>query len=193
MKKKHLTILAAVTLAPLLLGGCSLALMDSAAHGIFQYEDVNMSEKNYAAADFLAHQARTFIKDQTIIKVSPLGEAYEPNITSRIGKIIPQQVGVRFSQLGYNVDLTAVEDEDSPTPLGPFDKKGHDLKFAGRTPSTVLLNGTYTRDGNDLLINLRMVDTDSGRVVGAFNYSFPMSGQIADLSEPRPRIFKIPE
>ena len=193
MNKVFITLTAAFVMAPALLGGCSLALLDSAAHGIFQSEDVNLSEKNFAAADYLAHQARTFMKDQTIIKVSPLGEAYEPNMTSRIGKLIPQQVGVRFSQLGYSVDLSEVVDEDSPAALGPFDKKGHALKFAGRTPSTVLLNGTYSRTGSELQVNLRMIDTVSGRVVGAFDYSFPMSEQVADLSEPRPRIFKIPQ
>ncbi len=190
--KKKLTALCAVSLVvPFFLGGCTMAMLDTATHGIFQDQEVNIAEKNYAAADYLVHQAQSFIQEQTIIKAGPLGEEYEPNITSRIGQLIPEQIGIRFSQLGYNVDLSEVMDDQQPANIGPLDKSHDRDRFIGRTPSTILLNGTYLRTGLDLQISVRMIDTGSGRVVAAFDYTLPMTNEIADLSEPRPRIYKV--
>lgn len=192
---KNILLVSLAALSTISLSGCTaMALMDAGSLGIFQEENINLAERNYAAADYMAHQARSFIQEQTIIKVIAIGEEYEPNISSRIGHIIPEQVGTRLAQLGYSVDLSEVMDEEQPATFGAtVDNAEHRARHAGRTPSRMLLTGTYRRLGQELQVSLRLMETSSGRVVGAMDYAVPMTRDIADLSAPRPRIFKIPQ
>ncbi len=104
-----------------LLGACSTSSMTTAAAvvgafdplDIFQAK-VNMQEKNYAAADYLVGRATNFVKPGHAIRAMPLLEVEEPRLVTPFGKMVPEQIGERLIQLGYNVDLTAVSTGVAP-------------------------------------------------------------------------------
>lgn len=171
--------------ATIFLSGCSAssAFLDTYPGGIFQNEDVNLLDKNYAAADVLVHQAHTFFDPGDVIKAVPLSDIEEPNIYAKIGRMIPEQVGIRFSQLGYNMDLRDVITSPDANYLKPAPSNA-DPDF--------ILTGSYIRRRSDLDIQLRIMQTDTARIIAAFNYSIPLSRQVAELAEPETRIMKLP-
>ncbi len=165
--------------------GMTSALMefDAASLNIFQKQNVNLKEKNFAAADYLIHQARTYISYQDSIKVLPLLDAQEPSFSAPIGEVISEQVGLRLSQLGYAMNMSEV--------MLPEERANLGIPPASKASFT--LSGTYQRQGQDLEVNLRITELSSARIIGSFEYFMPMSREIADLSTPEPRIFRISE
>ncbi|GJL85810.1 MAG: hypothetical protein DHS20C02_15850 [Micavibrio sp.] len=148
---------------------------------VFAREDVNLAEKNYAAADYLVQQIVTFVPKSAPISVQPLTLVGEPAITSELGRKIPEQVGTRLIQLGYNVHL----DE---TMAGAV----QGIAMKERKPQFVL-GGTYETLRRDVPINLRMVKASTGKVIGTFDYVLPRSGELRTLSESQAKIYRVSE
>ncbi|HHK74063.1 MAG TPA: hypothetical protein ENJ57_02735 [Rhizobiales bacterium] len=163
--------------------GGTLATMGVGAitKDIFARNDVNLAEKNYAAADYLVQQIVTFIPKSTPIAVQPLTLVGEPAITSALGRKIPAQVGARLMQLGYNVHL----DEAMPGAVQGVSIKQSKPRF--------ILGGTYETNRRDVPINLRMVNASSGKIVGSFDYVLPRSGELRTLSESQAKIYRVSE
>lgn len=172
-------------LAVILLSGCSSVLMDPSVYKIFQEESVNVTAKSYAAADYLDQQARHFVNHSVLLQAQPLEDAYEPRLTSRVAKLIPEQVGIRLAQLGYRVDLSPVLVSDNPNYLKPAMSAGESPRF--------ILTGTYARRRTDMDVSLRILDSASNRIVSTFDYTMPMDRDIGEMSAPEARIFKTSE
>ena len=154
------------------LNACSASFLDTASRNIFLQEDVNLTEYNYSAADYLAGLTLDTVGKAMPIEVNALQHANQVGMGSAFGDLVADQVGARFAQLGYNV-------------LAPemIEKK----KAAKRG---VLLSGTYMTMGQNADVSLRMVDKQSGRILGAFDYTIPVNYEISDLLEPRPTIIR---
>lgn len=179
-----LLILASIVLtAPL--GGCvTAALVDNYAAGVFQRDDINMTDRNYAAADYLVQQGKTFIGRRDLVKAVPLKDLDEQYVTATIGKLIPEQIGVRLSQLGYVVDIADVTTGADTNYLKPADASlSKNAKF--------ILAGTYVRQQRTLDVKLRLTQLSTGRVIASYDYTLPLSREIARLAEPTPRIMKV--
>jgi len=164
---------------------CTAAFMSAANYGVFQEEDFNLAERNYAAADYLIQQADTFVKKTHLIKAAPLNDIKNQSITTVFGRIIPEQVGVRLSQLGYRLDLQDVATGTDTAFLRP------DMA-AGVQSADFLLSGTYMERAQDIEVNLRLIDVRTNRVAAAFNYMLPYTRTISDLlDESRPRAYRL--
>lgn len=160
------------------MGGCSLAVLQAASENIFVREDVNLAKKSHAAADLLISQAHTHLNRVTPIAVAPLSELLQPEISSAFGAVVSEQAGVRLSQLGYNVQLenvSAYADLEAPRPEKP----------------KVLLTGTYNPTSSNISVSLRMVNLETRRIIGSFDYKLPMTRELEELSRPQPRVFKL--
>ena len=179
MKNKSLIILSCLALSSGALGGCTAAyLLDDAAGKYFLQDEVNLKEKNYIAADYLAGLTRETISRRTVIVPQTLMHANNTGMTSAFGEIVVEQVGARFAQLGYIVHMPAVEG-DERVPLSPT--KG------------VSLGGTYLPNDSGADISLRLVDRSTGQILGAYDYTIPINSDVGDLMEPQPRIFRVPQ
>lgn len=168
-----------------MLAGCSAAFMDPSAYNIFQQEKVNLTEKSYAAADYIDQQARNFVSKTSLIRAVPLEDADEPRLTSDFAKQVPEQVGIRLGQLGYRLDLSGVLVTENTDYLRPGMGAGEQPRF--------ILGGTYARRRTDVDVSLRIMDAQSQRVVAVFDYSMPMDRGIGDASKPEARIFQTGE
>jgi len=181
----------AVLAAAFVLWGCSTAgtILGTATEAVsfFQREDVNLKEKNYAAADYLTQQTREFIKDGQLVRAEPLIDNQAPQIGTALARVIPEQVGVRLSQLGYTMDLRPVAGE---TEEANYLKPG---SAAAVRQASFILSGTYVRQRRDVAVNLRVTRVNDGRVVAAFDYMMPVDREISRMLESEPRIFKVEE
>lgn len=169
---------------PLMLGGGA-----ATANYILNKDVVNLKERNYAAADYMVQQIHTYIGRSDIIKAVPLHDSFEPALTSAVGEIIPHQVGTRLSELGYSVDLSDVTRQGDGYYLAPEIKSGQKARY--------VLSGTYTRHqpelmkiSKDLTVNLRINDLKTGRTLSTFAYTVEMSGEVDEISAPKPVIMR---
>lgn len=172
------------TLCPVVLfSGCTAAIVDTAARSIFQRQDVNLIEKNYAAADYLIDRSKGYVSKFDLIEAQPLQDTASPAFRTDFGRTVSEHIGIRLAELGYRVNLVPVYGEQAPNYLKPVIQ-------AGEKPGYIL-SGTYRRHGKNMDINLRITGAQSGRVFGAFSYTLPLTRDIAKLSEAEPVIIRI--
>lgn len=184
---------------PSIVAGCSYD------DPVFPRPRLTMLEIDYDAADVLAHQARGMLpagtpvrvdvlknayapppgtaqttvtttttptSRETVIERTPLPDESEPAIVARpdrpmttanevspFGKVILQQVAGRWVQLGFDV-------------VGGFGRPRR---------GEAVLTGQYARTGGHVLVNLRLVEAGSGRILAAYDYTIPATGEVTDL------------
>lgn len=154
------------------LSGCTLALLDTASRNIFLREDVNLIEKNYAAADYLVGLTLDNLSKNTVIHAKPLMHANISGISSAFGNVVVDQAASRMTQLGYRV-----QQQDATEP-----------QARSMIKSGAVLSGTYMPNQYSALVSLRLSDVRSGQILGAFDYNIPLNAEIAELLEDKPTI-----
>lgn len=182
MKIRALLSLAAVLT---LTTACEQAILGGAAftaNEVINQEDLNLAAKNYAVADYVIQQARTYVKRDSLIVADPLTDIETPEMTATIAKLIPEQIGIRISQLGYRVDLGKV----STTPETNYLRPG----FAEGEKPDFVLTGHYLRRRKGLDVKIRIVDLKNDAIVGSFDYTIKNEHQLRKLSDPQPKIVK---
>lgn len=170
-----------ILLAALILSGCTAAFLNTAARGIFPQDDTNFTQQNYAVADYLIQQGRSYIKTSDIIVAEPLKDTMQPNMSSDLSKSVPEQIGIRLSQLGYTLDLSNVASEDA---------KASNMMGALGDPDFIL-SGVFTRRRLEMDVSMRITEVDSGRVVAVFDYVMPLTREVAKMAEPQPKIIRM--
>ncbi len=157
----------------LLVGGCVAGSVNSVMDdplGIFQSRAINLTEKNYAAADYLISRAKNYVRREDTIKAMPLLDVSEPRIVTRLGKEIPEQVGGRLIQLGYSVDISAVNTNLAPS-FAPTPQ-------AISTRPDYILAGSYRDKGTAIDVTLTLKDSATGQERGVYNYTLPRVGEV---------------
>lgn len=173
MNKKTLLLCACLLACLPALSGCTAtSVFTDRAHDFFLSEDVNLIEKNYAAADYLAGLTHATLSKYTPIEIGQLAHANKVGLSSAFGSLVPEQVGARMAQLGYTV----------VTP-----ERG----TAASTNRGAIITGTYLPNGPQADINLRIVNKQSGQIIGAFDYNVPINSEIGKLLEERPTATKV--
>ncbi len=177
--------LSLAILAPLLiLAGCTSVILGggAAALSIFERPNVNLAEKNYAAADYLMQAGANFADKRDDIKAVALQNIAEPRLSTRIGRVIAKQTGERLQQLGYRVDLEEVSVAVE-----------NDIPYAAPAPDRqpdYILTGTYRNSKSKVDVKLRLVDARNSRPVAQFDYGLPMSYEIQNMTRPKPKIIR---
>jgi TolB-like protein len=167
----------------LLLAGCNIAAIGGGVVGanyLFDRPDVNLAEKSYAATDYLMQQGGNFVTKRDQIKVMPLRNYAEPQLSTRIGRVISKHIGERLQQLGYQVDVVHVSQNIE-----------NDFPYVDIQPTDnpdFVMSGTYFNDHHKLDVKLRLFNAKTGELVGQFDYNMPMSHEIQRMSRPKPKI-----
>lgn len=190
MKSSPALLLVVLTLVPLL-AACGPGSMRMLSSG----PDTNLTGTSYAAADMLLQQSQMHLSQSTVLALGTLTDLKVPNNPAPFGRIVAGQVGGRFVQLGYNVhmpdDIGTVSAGDMPaSPATPVMKAPLGEVAPGKGISVgnvqAMITGHYTRSGNNVLVNLRIVDMGSGQIWGAYDYTIPMTNEIAEMVTPPP-------
>ena len=173
-----LSLLGVNACQPVLLGAGFVA-----ANEIINEEDPNFAAQNYAVADFLIQQADPFIKPDDLIAAEPLIDIQTPEISTTIAKLIPEQIGIRLSQLGYRMDLSDVTTTADTNYLRPSMRSGEKPDF--------IVTGNYLRKtAKDVDVKTRIIDLKNDRIVAVFDYQIRMSRGVKNLSDPKPKIIR---
>lgn len=175
-------LVGGLMLSSLGLSGCADIAIGAAAVTFYKREDVNLVEKSYAAADYILQKSNTYYDRYTPIVVVPLIDADRTELSSKFGRTIGNQIGSRFGQLGYNVDLSQVRLSEGDA--------GFQAKPSKDAPK-IALSGTYKRQRPDMEVNLYVTEIESGFRIAAFQYLIPYHSDIRKMSEPEIRIMRV--
>lgn len=139
----------------------------------FSPEYVNLTERSYGAADMLLQQSKNVITSETPLAIGRLTNIKRPSETNALGQIIASQIGARFVQLGYNVTtapaLDAVAINSQPA---AYVEQGGD---------EAMITGHYAVARKDVIVNLRIIEESSGRVLAAYDYNLPLNSDVKEL------------
>ena len=158
--------------------------LHAVSSGMFLDPQVNLKEKNYAAADFLQSKFGKAVSLNHVIKALPLEELDHQGISSPLGRNISEGVGLRLSELGYSVLLQDVASHDNQD-LYPHPTNEISPHF--------FLKGFYAVNNYGVDIILHLVNTQSNNVVARFDYTMILSREIKKLAQTSPRIFRVQE
>lgn len=161
--------------------GASLSL--SGCYNLPTYTDAQGNyfiESNYAAADALLSK-RAPVMSSRLLPPEPVLITTMVNVdnvkqSSRLGRAVAEQVGARFTDLGYKViDLrlrqagVLVKSDTGELALS------RDVKeLATEHQARAILVGTYAEAINMVYITLKLLDANSGQVMSAHTYALPL-------------------
>ncbi|MCD8498025.1 MAG: hypothetical protein LRZ85_08100 [Alphaproteobacteria bacterium] len=169
-------VLGAALLAPALSGCTAAALLQNTKYRFLSEEDVNLLDVNYAAADYIIGQARGSVTSNSLILTQPLTESQNPAATSKFARVIPEQVAARMVQLGYKVKASPRAGMAEPETRRHF-----------------ILTGTYLPGETTVTVSLRLIDSVSEQMMGAYDYIIPINEEIDALIAPEPVAMRLPQ
>jgi len=141
---------------------------------------VNLTEQSYGAADMLLQQSKNVINSETPLEIGMLTNIKRPSETNALGQIIASQIGARFVQLGYNVKTSPALDSmaiDTQPSSAAYSSQGG---YADSN-SKAMITGHYAVARKDVLVNLRIIEESSGKVLAAYDYSLPLNSDVRQL------------
>lgn len=156
--------------------------VSATANDLFKRTDVNLKQKNYAAADYLESQMKGFVKKSDLIQMKALEESDHAGITSPLGTGMAEEIGLRFIQLGYDVSLAGVTTRQNES-VPSVTASSHKADFT--------CTGSYLRGRDVVDVHLRVIDNKSGQIVAQFDYALPITREIREKSQTQTRIFRV--
>jgi TolB-like protein len=148
------------------------------------YSDASKSrfiDSNYDATDQLLKKNQRMdggvkLLPPEYVLVSTLVNVDNVKQSSRLGRAVAEQVGARFTDLGYKViDLrmrqagVLVKSDTGELALS------RDVKeLASEHQARAILVGTYAEAINMIYITLKLLDANSGQVMSAHTYALPL-------------------
>jgi hypothetical protein len=183
-KSERIRYLIAVFACIFVLSGCSTSVMQ--AGNIFEGKHVNLTEVSYAAADMLVQQTKAYVTSDTILQIGMLTDMQEPDVPTAFGRIVAGHIGARFVQLGYNVTAASFQSSAGmPMEAAVSNDSAYAAPQQGyisrKGAGHALITGNYAVARKDVLVNLRIIESASGRVLAAYDYNLPLSGDIKEL------------
>lgn len=145
-------------------------------------EPVDIAKVNYTAADQLAYQSNANISRDTEITVTRIYDMNNVNSDVLFAYVVPQHVGTRLVQLGYNVRLSNDGDVKAVADVVP----SGDDRIRGWKRQKATLGGSYRLDGSDVYINLKMVEDGTNKLLGAYEYKMRRTSDVAKMLVPPP-------
>lgn len=201
MKMPRFSLLAFAIVLPV------LAACGPTSLGMLSTPQVNITASNYGAADMLLQQSQAKLSQHTVLALGALQDLKVPNSKAPFGRIIASQVGARFVQLGYNVhmpdDIGTVSAGDMPaapaTPVmkAPLDSAASSASKGVSVGNTqAMITGHYARSGDEVMINIRIVDMGSGQIWGSYDYAMPFTNEVFEMMSqppaPQPVVNTVP-
>jgi hypothetical protein len=165
--------------APLFAGGCTDAtryIGDPSP--LSEAAWMTIRESSYTAAEELMAQAGYDLDTDTPILVGTISDIDDIETSSSLGRVIAEQVGSRFVHAGYDVrevrlskKINVREGHFAGNQAGEYviSRDSGDLVPAINVGAVVF--GTYAVGKNRILVNLRLAEPGTGKVIAAHDYS----------------------
>lgn len=175
--RNFIFVLLALFVMPLA-GGCTASVL-----GGSNTQQPNMAQVNYAAADMLIQQSKSLVNMDTPMQIGVLSDMDHPSEATALGRVVTGQIGARFVQLGYNVSSGASMPDDNGMAYMSSGMGGARGGGGGAVSGPVVIAGQYALAKKNVLISLHLMETQTGRVLAAYDYSLPLNSDTKELAK----------
>ena len=184
-----LSVIATISL--LALPACTASILHNE---LFEVEEFNLTQSSYAAADMLIQQSKAFVNSETPLQIGMLTDIQNPQRYTAFGRLVTSHIGARFVQLGYNVTTASFASmpiggaSKDPNELFPSDMSGPGQPYgiisqgSGPGGQKAIITGNYALARNNILVNLRVIEEGTGRLLAAYDYNLPHTKDLKALT-----------
>lgn len=172
---------AFVAVSFLLLAACT-----TADYRYTNYSSSNFIAQNSRAVNSISEQLLMRYQNSTVsispIIVTPVVNIEDLHQRSLFGRLVTEHISARFTQLKYN--LVAFEFGKEVWAKGDQGELilSPELQEAVNSLNAqAVVVGTYADNGNDVFINLKVVDPKTTVVLGAHSYAIPKAPNVSDM------------
>lgn len=174
----------------LFLAGCTTSFLG----GSVSSKKFNLTDSSYAAADMLVQQSKALVTPDTSLQIGVLADTNKPGELTAFGKMVAGQIGARFVQLGYNVTSSSFDEimmrrEQQqggmlpPGSMGQYGGGQYNGGYGSAGPANqATISGQYAVAKKEVLVNLRVMEPGSGRMIAAYDYSIPYTRDVKELT-----------
>lgn len=177
MRKTLISIAAALVLASV--AGCAAGPTYEAA------ANSKLIEANYTGVDALLSSARLPLDKSLPLVVATLVNVDALTESSRFGRALSEQIGARFTKLGYAVvELKLRENIFVKQSEGELllSREVKDISLNHKAQAVVV--GTYAEGRDYVYVNLKLIGINDNLVIAAHDYVLPVDSNIKSLLKP---------
>lgn len=177
----------------MLLIGCAIAVVacDTRASNPFVNPVAkNLRDYSYGGADDLVSDARYSVGPNTPILVGTLNNVDKLERSNTFGRMTSEQLSARFAQRGFMVSelkmrnsVNIKEGLGDPAESGEYLLSRDVRSIGGEHAAAAVITGTYAVAGNEIFVNLKMIDVATGKIISATDYAVPLTSNIRELVE----------
>lgn len=149
---------------------------------------VSMRDMSYKAADVLIMQTKNTMPAGTPILLGTLSDVNRMETSTALGRMITEQVGARMAQRGFNVAdvrfrnaINVKEHYANAAEAGEYFLSRDTSVLKGEQDVGAVVTGTYAKAQREVLVNLRMIDARTSRILAATDYRLPINSDVRTL------------
>jgi len=146
----------------------------------------SLAKKTYNAVDMVLKQ--TNIPTGTPVLVGTLSDINALETSTSFGRVVSEQLSTRLAQRELNVtelklrnNLNIKRGLYKATESGEFLLSRDVAAIAREQNAVAVMTGTYAVANDFIMINLKMIDVTSGKIIGATDYSVRNDQNMQDL------------
>lgn len=168
----------------------AMAVLSSCAGGsLFRTrENPSMAELSYRAADMLSQQTQGSVTRDTPLRIGRIVDIASSNASTPFGRTVGSQIAARFVQLGYTISAASYDEMNggmtaaAPEIMTPPGVSYDNAYAPAPVTANVILTGQYAQAEDEVLVNLRLLDTAANKVMAAYDFSMPLTRDIRELA-----------
>ena len=150
------------------------------------YRDVSFY--SYVASDKIIRQLRGEVTDETPILIGTFSNIDKLETTNTLGRTVTEHVSTRFVQRGFSVTEMKMRQSVNiqnttygNAASGEFLMSRDVRAVSGEHKAAAIVTGTYAVASTDVLINLRVMDVETGKVLASTDYTLPRNDDVNAL------------
>jgi TolB-like protein len=138
-------------------------------------KDTNITTSSYAAADHLMRYIPSVLYPRLQILVTSLANIDNLEDSSSLGRLIGEQLSIRFAQHGYTVIEPKLQQDLIMIPrTGEFIFSRQAFEIARQQNIDMIVAGTYATAQDQIYITLKMLNCQNGKIMSSYAYTLPL-------------------
>ena len=138
---------------------------------------------NYKAADALIAQIGSKLNPAQAMIIATVVNIDDLNNSSTFGRLVSEQVSARFSQANFSMiemkfrDYVYMKQDQGELLLT------REIKDVAKNHNAqAVIVGTYALSGDEIFVNLKVIQPTTNIVLAVHDYAFPMDGNLKSMS-----------
>lgn len=138
---------------------------------------------NYKAADALITQVGGKLNKSQSMIIATLVNIDDLNNSSTFGRLVSEQISARFTQAGFNMvemkfrDYVYMKQDQGELLLT------REIKDVAKNHNAQgVIVGTYALSGEDIFVNLKVIQPNTNIVIGVHDYTFALDGNLKSMA-----------